>query len=219
MGDILLFGIGQIADVAKFYIDYEGTHQVVGFTVDDEFLTSDFKDDLPVVPWSRAHLEFPPSQVKLFCPLSYSGANLKRKMKFEEGSVKGYEFHSFIHPKSHFYGTPVGKNCFILEANVIQPFVEIGDNCVIWSGNHIGHHSKIGSHCFIASHVVISGAATIGERCFLGVNATVRDNITIGEACVIGAGATVMKDVIDLSVLAGPRTKPMRTKSHQLSDI
>lgn len=219
MADILLFGVGQIAEVAKFYIDYEGIHRVVGYTVDDEFLTTDRKDDLPVVPWSRAQIEFPTSQVKLFCPLSYSDVNWGRKKKFEEGLAKGYAFHSFIHPKSHFYGTPVGRNCFIFEANVIQPFVEIGDNCVIWSGNHIGHHSKIGSHCFIASHVVISGAVTVGERCFLGVNATVRDNVNIGEGCVIGAGASVMSNVKDLSILAGPRTKPLQKTSDQLRRI
>ena len=51
----------------------------------------------------------------------------------------------------------IGENCFIFEANVIQPFVRIGDNVVMWSGNHIGHDSTIGSHCFIASHAVISG--------------------------------------------------------------
>ena len=77
---------------------------------------------------------------------------------------------------------------FILENNIIQPYVKIGNNVTLWSGNHIGHHSVIKDHCLFPL-VVISGRVTVDEQCFFGVNSTIRDNITIGKKSMIGAGS------------------------------
>lgn len=219
MADVILFGIGQFAEVARAYLDWEGSHRVVAHTVHREYLAEPVKDGLPVVPWEDLETSHPPAQASLFCPLSYRGVNTARQTVFQDGLARGYDFISFIHPRAHYYGTPVGRNCMILEANVIQPHVTIGDNCILWSGNHIGHHSQIQDHCFLASHVVISGSVDVGERCFLGVNATVRDNVRLGSACVIGAGALVTGDLEEASVVPGPKSQVARVKSHRLRGI
>jgi len=219
MADIVLFGVGQFAELTKSYLDWEGSHRVVAFSVHRDYLETDHKDGLPVVPWEDLTQSHPKTQVSLFCPISYRGMNKARADIFNEGLARGYEFISFIHPRAHYYDTPVGRNCLILESNVIQPHVRIGDNCILWSGNHIGHHSTIRSHNFLASHVVVSGSVDIGERCFLGVNATIRDNVRLGSACMIGAGALVTKNLKDGAVVAGPKTQVSRLKSHQLRGI
>ena len=219
MADVIIFGIGQMAEVAKFYLDWEGTHKVIAFTVDRAYLEAPTKDGLPVVAWEDIATLYPPSQVSLFCPLSYKKVNQHRKDKFNEGFAMGYDFISFVHPKAHYYGTPVGRNSFIMEANVIQPHVQIGDNCILWSGNHIGHHTNIMAHTFIASHVVVSGGVEIGERCFLGVNATIRDNVKLGQACVIGAGAVVLTDLADKAVVPGAKSEISRVTSDKLRGI
>lgn len=219
MADIVLFGVGQFAEVARAYLDWEGSHRVVAHAVHRDFLNSDSKDGVPVVAWEDLPTSHPVDQVSLFCPLSYRGMNAARRDIFGEGVQRGYEFISFIHPKAHYYGTPVGRNCMILEGNVIQPHVVIGDNCILWSGNHIGHHTRIAAHCFLASHVVVSGSVSVGEQCFLGVNSTIRDNIELGQACMVGAGALVTKSLEDFSVVPGPKSTPSRLKSHQLKGI
>jgi sugar O-acyltransferase (sialic acid O-acetyltransferase NeuD family) len=124
-----------------------------------------------------------------------------------EAKEKGYRFVTYISPRATYYKTPVGENCFILENNVIQPFVTIGNDVTLWSGNHIGHHSVIKDHCFISSHVVISGSCCIEENCFLGVNCTLRDNIKIGKLSVIGSGAIVMKDCEERSLVQPAQSK------------
>ena len=197
----MIFGTGQIADVARVYLEQAGV-QICGFTVDDLFVTEAQHDGLPVVPWSTLAANYPPDAIRLFCPISYRKVNTIRKAKFEQGKSLGYNFISFIHGNCVNNSHSVGENCFILENNVLQPFSKIGNNVVLWSGNHIGHHSSIGDHCFLASHVVISGGVTIGSRSFLGVNATVGDNTTIGEAAVVGAGALVLRDLPSESVIA-----------------
>ena len=100
------------------------------------------------------------------------------------------------------------KNCFILEDNTIQPFVEIGNNCVLWSGNHIGHHSKIEDHVFITSHCVISGNCLIKSHSWLGVNCTLRNNLIIGNGSLIAMSASVVKNTDDFTVYLGVPAKP-----------
>lgn len=201
MADIVIFGAGQIAEVAKVYIEAHGEHRIVGFTVDAEYARLDKFAGLPLVPWQRLETSFPPDQVELLGPLSYRRMNELRRDRYYEGKARNYRFASYIHPHSHIYTTDIGENCFILEANVIQPFVKIGNNVMIWSSNHLGHHCEIGNHCFIASHVGIAGGARIGERCFLGGKVGVSDGVTVGEACFLGFGVRVMKDLPPGSVI------------------
>ncbi len=218
MPDIVLFGVGQIAEVAKAYLDWEGSHRVVAFTVNAAYRTQETKDGLPVVAWETLEISHPPGQVSLFCPISYRGVNQYRKDRFLEGQQRGYDFISFIHPKAYYYGTPVGLNCFIMEACILQPCTTIGDNCILWSGSHIGHHTTIRSHSFVAT-ATVGGSADVGERCLLGGKCSVRDNVRLGEATVVGATAYVDRDMPDHSVIAAPKSRISRLKSFQLRRI
>ena len=191
----IIFGLGQIAEVAYYYLKNDSDYEVAGFTVDNEYIDADKFNNLPVVAFEEISSIFPPDEYHIFIPVSYKNLNRNREEKFREASKLGYQFASYVSSKAWVWeGFKTGRNCMILENNVIQPFVTIGDNCILWSGNHIGHHSKIEDNCFIASHVVISGAVTVKHNCFIGVNATLRDSITIGERCVIGANALIMAD-------------------------
>jgi sugar O-acyltransferase (sialic acid O-acetyltransferase NeuD family) len=205
MTDIVVFGAGQIAEVAKVYIDAHGPDRIVGFTVDAEYLKSDSFHGLPLVPWERLEDFFRPDDVKLLGPLSYRRINEFRKARYLEGKRRKYQFASFIHPHSHIHTTDIGENCLILEANIVQPYARIGNNVIMWSGNHIGHHCVIGDHCFITSQVGIAGATRIGEGCFLGGRVGITEGLTIGDDCFLSFGVIVTKDLPPGSVvLRGP---------------
>jgi sugar O-acyltransferase (sialic acid O-acetyltransferase NeuD family) len=212
---VVIFGVGQVADVARAYLEQAG-HRVAAFTVDEGFGDGEAHAGLPVVPWSALEATFPPASARLFCPISYRQVNALRKAKYLEGRARGYRFLSFVHANCVNNAQSIGENCFILENNVLQPFTRIGDNVVLWSGNHIGHHSVIGDHSFLASHVVVSGGVTIGPRCFLGVNATVGDNLKLGEGVVVGAGALVLKDLPDESVVGARASEISSVPSSRL---
>ncbi|WP_426416868.1 acetyltransferase [Aestuariirhabdus sp. LZHN29] len=219
MAKVIVFGVGEIAEIAYFYLSNDSEHEVVAFTVDSAFSDKDSFHGLPVVPYEELVTSHPPDQFKLFIPISYKGLNTLRANKYLDAKSKGYGFISYISSKARYYGTPVGENCFIFEDNVIQPFTKIGDNCIIWSGNHIGHHTVIDDHCFIASHAVISGAVRIGEYSFVGVNATIRDNIEIGKRNVIGAAAVILKSTKDGEVYSPGGTKLFPRSSDKLRGI
>lgn len=219
MAKVVIFGTGQIAEVTHFYLTNDSTHEVVAFTVDKEFLSSDSFHNLPVIAYEDIIEKYPPNEYKLFIAMSYKKVNKLRTEKFFDAKSKGYECVSYISSKATYYNTSIGENCFIFENNVIQPFTKIGDNCILWSGNHIGHHSTIENHCFIASHVVISGNVTIGEYSFLGVNSTIANNLKIGKSNIIGSGAIIFKDTDDGSVYSPKETEKSRVPSNRLRDF
>lgn len=219
MAKVVIFGVGQIAEIAHFYLTTDSEHEVVAFTVDKEFKNCEEFHDLPVIDFELISKKYPPNEFKLFVPISYTGLNKVRANKYQEGKNKGYSFVTYISTKARYYGTPVGENCFIFEDNVIQPFTEIGDNCILWSGNHIGHHTKIGNHCFVASHAVISGSVIVGDYSFIGVNATLRDNITIGKSNIIGASAVILNSTENKAVYASKSTEKYKRNSDQIRKI
>lgn len=219
MAKVVIFGTGEIAEVALFYLKEDSPHDVVAFTMNEAFITDSTWQGLPVVAFETLESEYPPSEYQLFIPISYKGVNTHRRDRFNEAKQRGYSCVSYISSRCTYYGTPVGENCFIFENNVIQPCTEIGDNCILWSGNHIGHHTRIKDHCFLASHVVVSGHVEIGEGTFIGVNATLRDNITIGQYNVIGAGSLILSDTEDKAVYTIGESTCIPKKSDELRGI
>lgn len=199
MKKIIIFGINDLAELAWFYMD-----NLEAFTVNKEYLTQNEFHELPVVPFEELEQHYPPSDYYLFAPVT---DNKLREKIYNEGIKKGYEFTSYISPNCTNYASSIGKNCFILENNTLQPFTTIGDNVILWSGNHIGHHSIIEDNVFFTSHVVMSGHCHIKNKAFLGVNSTLRDGITIGENSIIGMGSLVTKSVPDNETWIGSPAK------------
>jgi sugar O-acyltransferase (sialic acid O-acetyltransferase NeuD family) len=204
---IVIFGAGDIAQIAKYYFDIDSSYQVVAFTVNIDYKKNDTFEGLPLVAFENIVELYPPSVFKLFIALSYSKLNKIREQKYHEAKSKGYTLVSYISSKCTYLSQyDTGDNCFIFEDNTIQPFVKIGDNVTLWSGNHIGHHSVIDSHNFISSHVVISGHCYIKSNCFLGVNATLHNNVTIEKGNIIAAGSIISKNTGENQVYLPART-------------
>ncbi len=217
---VVVFGTSQWADLALFYLTHDSPHDVVGFTVDGDYLTQPEFRGLPVCAFEEIEERHPPADVSLFIPISFKRMNHVRAERFATAKEKGYDLISYVSSKATtFPDFSCGENCFILEDNTIQPFVEIGDDVVMWSGNHIGHHTTIGDHVMITSHVVISGACTVEPYCFFGVNATVRDETVIGRETVVGAAVTIMRDTEPFSVYKTPGTEPAGFRSDELRSL
>jgi sugar O-acyltransferase (sialic acid O-acetyltransferase NeuD family) len=220
MKPIVIFGAGDIAELAHYYFTTDTKREVAAFSVDGAFLTMPEFHGLPVVAFEDVEARYPPEAYEFFIALSYSGLNQLRREKYLAAKAKGYSLASYLSSHATILNDGrIGDNCFILEDNTIQPFVVIGDNVTLWSGNHVGHHSIIHDHCFLASHVVVSGGVEIGESCFIGVNATLRDHVKIGAKSVIGANALVLADVEPEGVYIGAATERSRVPSSRLRKI
>lgn len=202
--DLLIFGGGEIALLARYYFDHDSQFCVKAFVVDDEFVDADTLDGLPVVALSECSKKYPASNYFMHVALSYSKLNSVRQAKYLAAKSSGYSLVSYISTNAVIsQSAEIGENCFILEQQNIQPFVKIGDNVMLWSGNHIGHGTQIANHSYISSHVVISGNCRIGERCFFGVNAATKDFVTVGNDVFVGMSASITKNIEKGSVVLG----------------
>ena len=217
MAKLIVFGAGDIARLAHFYFAGDSDHEVVAFTVDPAYRTSDRFMDLPLVGSDEIQRLYPPSTHEAFVALSYASMNSVRAEKYHWMKALGYPLVSYVSSRcSYLSQYPPGDNCFILEDNTVQPYVRVGNNVTLWSGNHIGHDVTVGDHCFISSHVVVSGHVDIGESCFIGVNATLRNSISIGSHTLIGAAAVIMKSTRPRSVYLGPRAEQFAKSSDEV---
>jgi sugar O-acyltransferase (sialic acid O-acetyltransferase NeuD family) len=218
--DVVVFGNGDFARTAETYLRADSPHEVRAFTVHERFLDSTELNGLPVVPFESIVESHPPDRYAMFVAVGFSRVNHARREVYDAAKQKGYRLISYVSSKALCITEPVlGDNCFVFEANVIQPNVRIGNDVILWSGNHIGHDSRIGDHCFVASHAVISGNVEIGDLCFVGVNATFRDGVKVAPECVIGAGALIMKDTAQGGVYAVHGTKPLDVRSWDLRNF
>jgi sugar O-acyltransferase (sialic acid O-acetyltransferase NeuD family) len=213
----VIFGSGDFARIAERYLDLDSEHEVVAFSVHSEYVDRDELNGRPVVAFEELAERHPPGDVSMMVAIGFSKVNRARAAVYEECKTLGYELITYVSSKAMFWpDVPIGDNCLVFEANVVQPGVRIGNDVVLWSGNHIGHDVEIGDHCFVASHVVVSGNVAIGHHCFLGVNATIRDGVTIAPRCVIGAGALIMKDTEEGGVYSVAGSEARSVKSWEL---
>lgn len=220
MAQVVVFGTGQWAELAHFYLTHDSPHEVVAFTVDREFLNGDRFAGLPVVAYDEVERRYPPGEFRMFIPMSFKKMNHVRARKYDDAIARGYELVSYVSSKATtFPGFACGANCFILEDNTIQPFVSIGNDVVMWSGNHIGHHTVIKDHVTITSHVVVSGCCTIEPFCFLGVNATIRDETVVARETLVGMGAVIARDTKEFEIYQADGTQPSRVRSDRIRSL
>lgn len=217
---IIIFGTGNGAKTAYHYLSKSPMHDVVAFTVDEEFMYFDRFFDKPVVSFDSVEQYYDPQNYKIFILLGFDNLNATRADKYNAAKQKGFTLASFVSPDAHIDDTvTIGENCFILDGQTINPNVQIGDNVVLWSGNHIGDNSKIESHVWISSHVSIGGNARIGKETFVGMNATIFDSVIIGERNIVGAATNIGKNSDNDRVFVTELTSPSEFSSIQFSRI
>jgi len=218
MKEVIIFGTGDIAQIANYYFEIDSEYKVVAFTVNKEYIKDPVFENKPVIAFEIIQDEFPPDKFDMFVALSYSKMNKIREEKYHQSKEKGYKLISYISSKcSYMSQFDCGDNCFIFEDNTIQPFVKIGNNVTLWSGNHIGHHSIIHDHNFISSHVVISGHCEIDSNCFIGVNATLHNNVKLAKETLIAAGAIVNKNTKEKNVILPSKSILFDKKSDEIN--
>src|SRR4030042_5950003 len=217
MEKVILFGNQSVAKEIFFYLKYFSDYEVVGFTVDREYLESDSLFELPVSPFDIVETVFPPDKHKMFIAVGYVQNNKIRKERYFRSKEMGYQLINFISPKAIIHPeTAVGDNCIIGHYTVISPDAKIGNNIIIASGCMIGHDVSIGDHCFISPGVSVVGSVNIGSCCYLGTHATVRNKVSIGEECVVGAGAIILQDIENRSVYLGEPATLLPILSNEL---
>ncbi|MEE7448405.1 sugar O-acyltransferase [Methylobacterium radiotolerans] len=211
MKPLIIFGNGEIASMAYEYFTHDSGHEVKAFSIGEEYITQAHHHDLPVVPLAQVQQAYPPDAYDAFVAIGDSKLNRVRADLCAQVKAMGYRLTSYVSTKAFvWHNVTIGENCFILEHNVIQPFVEIGNNVTLWSGNHIGHRSVIEDHVFVSSHVVISGFCRIGTYSFLGVNAAIGHGVTIAPDNFISMASSLAQSTEPDKIYQGNPAEPRK---------
>jgi sugar O-acyltransferase (sialic acid O-acetyltransferase NeuD family) len=209
-GPLVIVGNGETAVLAYEYFSLDSPWNVVGFCIGEQYIKEPTLYGLPVFPLQEMSHRFPPETHQAFVAIGDARLNRVRTEHVAQARAAGYKLASYVSSKAfRWHNVEIGDNCFILENNVLQPFVTIGNNVTLWSGNHIGHRSVIEDNVFITSHVVISGFCRVGAYSFIGVNAAVAHLTKIAADNFIAMGAAITRstepDTIYQGVPAEPR--------------
>ena len=192
---VVIFGASTFSSLAWYCLMHDSDHEVVAFTVDRPFMTSEFHEGLPVVPFEELSAVFPPTDVQLLIPLGYQEINGLRRARYEAAKSQGYRFVSYVSSRAGLWpDLQMGDHCVIFDHAIIQPFVRIGDNVIVRSGATVSHHCSIASHAFVSAGAHIGGNVRVGEQSFIGIGAVLKNGLTIAPNSFIGAGAVVLAD-------------------------
>jgi len=217
---VVIFGTGELAQLAHFYFTHDSTRQVAGFTIDAQYIDVPEYLGLPLVPSESLEASFPPESFDLFVAIGHKGLNTFRAERCAANMARGYSLASYISSRASVWpDLKIGANCLVMEGNVIQPFAKIGHGVIMFCNSVISHHAEIGDYCFIGSEATISGGVKIGANSFVGVNATIREHLTIGRDCIIGAGTLIMKDTADGSGYLESETTDSGISSRRLRSL
>jgi len=204
--NVVIFGTNETALLAQYYLDKDSAFTPIAFCIDSEYIKTRTENGLPVLA-----IEEVDKSCSFFVPL-YD--NRLREKKANEIKEKGYNLISYISSKATIWTQNIGTNCFIMENNVIQPYVKIGNNVIMWSGNHIGHHTTIGDNVFFSSHVVLSGKCIVEDYSWFGVKSPLSpyryafiEEIKISTGTVVGMGSVVLHDTVENMTYIGNPAK------------
>jgi sugar O-acyltransferase (sialic acid O-acetyltransferase NeuD family) len=203
--EIVIYGNGQVAELAMTRFLTDSPHRVLGFTVDRTVIGEPALHGLPVVPFEEVERFFPPERVRLFVAVGPTQCNRIRADRFEQARRRGFRFVSYVSSRAIVAAeVRIGDSVSVGEGAIVHPFVRLGDNVHVGTASVISHHSVLGDHCFLAVGCLLAGNVEVGARSFLGARATVRDHVTIGESSVVGTGVTVLRSIAPSSVLVAP---------------
>ena len=220
MRKLLIFGTGEISTLAKYYFEKDSTYKVGGFVCDDEYHNMDKYENLNLYKFSYFKENFEPNKYDIFVGISYRGLNKMREDIYNKIKKLGFKFASYISSKSEIASNvKIGENCFILENQTIQPFVEIGDNVILWSETILDIDLKLKIMSIYLLTYVSQGIVRLEKEIFIGVNSALGDFSKIGKDTFISMSSTVYGNIKDGSVVIGNKTNVYESGTKQNSLI
>jgi len=214
MKQIVIYGVGKMAEFIYYSFQYDSEYEIVAFCIDDHYLavSPNTQFGRPVLGFSDIQEQFPPNSCLMHLAV---GRNDAREIIFKKVLEAGYGFANYICSKANVWPDLVtGQNVFIDQACVFHPYVKIGDNSMFIAAR-IGHHCSVGSHSLL-SGVSLAGNVSIGDNCFMGINSGAKENVRIGDHNTIGAGCFITKNTENGTLIYQAKTVQKIVKSKNI---
>lgn len=128
----------------------------------------------------------------------------KRKNLLMKLEKEGYCFDTLIHPSViRSKWVKLGEGSIVTPGVIMTCQIIVGRHVILNLGTKIGHDVRIGDYTTLSPGVEVMGHVSLGDEVYVGTNATVIERIKVGNGAIIAAGAVVVKDVPEMSLVAG----------------
>jgi UDP-3-O-[3-hydroxymyristoyl] glucosamine N-acyltransferase len=205
---LVIFGLGDMADVMYEYFTQDSEYDVVAFTGDGAYIREREKFGLPVIPYEELPQHHPPAACKMFVAAVYGEFNRTRRLLVDRVVGDGYSLGRYISSHATVFSTNVGTNVFIAEFATVQPFASVGDNVFIWPYTIVGHHAVVDADCYLGALAFIGGNTHVGIGCVVGPGAIVGSRRSIGARTFVGARCSIFKDSPGGAIFFEPGSQP-----------
>lgn len=192
---LVIIGMSKTASHLYSFIKYHGLFNVVGFAVDEKYLTKDTFHGLPTFSIEELDEKIDKDNTYLFIAMLWNRLNQDRRKIYERLKEKGFKYANVISPTAIIRSEIKGDNCWIHDYTIIQNEAKIKNNVMIMAQTLVGANTTIESHCFLGAKSTIGGGSRIGEQSFIGINSTIFDDTKIGNKCIVGACTAVKRNM------------------------
>jgi hypothetical protein len=103
MKRLVIFGAGQIGQVAHYYFTEDSDYEVAAFTTDASFIDEPQALGLPVLPFEDIEKHFPPDDCDLFVAMGYRKLNSLREEKVAVARAKGFAIAHYISSRAEVW--------------------------------------------------------------------------------------------------------------------
>ena len=214
MDKVIVFGTSIFSLVVYRTIVQESLAEVVGFTLNEDYISENEIEGLKVYPFEHLPLYFDMNECQVLIALGYKKMNDNRKAIFLKCKELGYKIFTLVSKHSVIYTEVIGEGSIVLPSAFIGPYVSIGRSVIVWNGVNICHHNDVGDFTHIAGGTTIGGEARIGSSCFIGMNCTIKNGISIGDRTFIGANSYMSQSTEGgLGFVGNPAVNPRGAKS------
>lgn len=216
---LVVFGNTNYAEmVCDYFTDYSD-YDVVAFTVDSAYVSSDQFYGRPLVDFTDIEKVYSPNDYDMFVAVGSAQLNHLRERICNQAKAKGYRLATFVHPNAYVArDVSIGENCILMECCRVLTRTKICDNVIIWPTGFVSHNCIVGNNCYIVGSV--NGFVDVGDNCFLGAGAMIADGVHIAKDNFIAMGAVVRKDTEQDSLYDGyPATKHPRITASMFAKL
>ena len=216
MKKLIIFGLTEMAKIATYYFEKDSDYEVVAYTVETAYKTTDSYLDKPVYLFETLEQEMPPEQYDLFVAIGPTQMSGIRKKICLAAKEKGYFLASYVSSRA-VCNSPVGENSFVADMVVISPYVKIGMGNYLWEYCYVGNDSKIGDFNYFAPHSVVGTYCEIQNQVILGTGAVINTRILVRNESMIGASCYISKDTKETGVYGEKSSKLYMTGSDRIN--
>lgn len=213
---LVIYGAGGFGrDVLQVVRDINdarpGTWDLVGFVVDEEFISASLIQGLPVfgsVDWLTRN---PQVEVVIGIGAPAVRCRIAKRIAREAGN----RFATLVHPRAWLgQNIVLGEGTVICAGALVTRDISIARHVHVDIGVKIAHDSILGDFVTLHPSVSVSGNVHLAEGTEVGAASVLLPKVSVGEWSIVGAGAVVTKNVPADATVVGVPAKVIKTRWH-----